>query len=68
MTGFVLMTRSGRLFRQHPGQSDGPSVFMSRENADSTNASTLAGTGTVIALAGGPVEGKRQMDGYWLAE
>ena len=68
MTGFVLMTRSGRLFRQHPGRSDGPSVFMSQETAEATNVSTLGGTGTVIALASGPVDGKRQMDGYWLAE
>jgi hypothetical protein len=68
MTGFVLMTRSDRLFRQHPDKSDGPSVFMSREHAETTNASTLSGTGTVVALASGPVDGKRQMDGYWLAE
>lgn len=66
-TGFVLVTKSGRLYRQHPGRSADPSVFSSRENAEATNASTLKGTGTVAEIvAGSFVEGARMVDGYWI--
>ena len=66
-TGFVLVTKSGRLYRQQPGKSSDPSVFASRENAEATNVSTLKGTGSVAEIvAGSFVEGARVVDGYWV--
>ena len=64
--GFVLLTKTGHLYKQHPSQSDGPSIFATRANAEATNAGTLNGSGSVIELAAGPFEGVRRIDGYWV--
>lgn len=65
--GFVLVTKSGRLYRQQPGASSDPSIFASRENAEATNVSTLKGSGTVAEIAAGSfVEGARMLDGWWI--
>ena len=49
--GYILVTRNGSLYRQHPATSASYSVFASRENAAATNAGALKGTGTVFRLA-----------------
>ena len=67
--GFALVTRNGRLFRQEPGKSDGPSIFSTRDNADATNASMLRGTGRVVEVVGSRFAGAtRSIDGYWIKE
>ena len=68
-SGFVIVTKSGRLFRQKPDDRSPPgdiSIFRTRANAEATNASTLKGGGKVVALVG-PFDGGKALDGYYVS-